>query len=80
MNKTDAERDYENKSLAILLQDIKRGGVKEVTDEYFLGALGWPLTRRYDLHNWITRFAKRHNLIFTHYSKIGRTKMIRATG
>jgi hypothetical protein len=33
----------------------RRGGIKEVTDEYLLTALGWPLIRRYDLTEWLTR-------------------------
>lgn len=75
----DAQKDYENKGLAILLEDIKRGGVKEVTDEYFLMALGWPLIKRYALPNYLRHFAERHGLIFTRDAKRGRTEIIRST-
>lgn len=76
---SDVTKDYANKSLEILLEDIKRGGIKEVTDEYFLGALGWPLIRRYDLGDWVARFASRHNLICGRDKKIGRFSLIRAS-
>lgn len=77
--KSDAKKDYENKDLAMLLEDIKRGGIKEVTDEYFLIALGWPLIRRYDLDDWLNVFAERHALVFTRDGKRGRSEFIRSS-
>lgn len=70
--------DYTNRDLAAFLRDVTRGGIKEVTDEYFMAALGWPHTRRYDVSDWAKRFASRHSLIMSHDAKIGRFKFIRS--
>ncbi len=77
MNSGDEDR--KNKSLRILLDDLGRGGIKEVTDEYFISALGWKIIRRYDLPDWVKEFAERHKLIYERDKKLGRTKFIRST-